>query len=341
MFNVGIIGLGYIGVQHLQKFSDVAGVEVIAVADSNEDGLENATKSYEIANKFNDYNDLIALTNIDLVVVALPNYLHARVTIAALEAGHHVLCEKPMATTLQDADAMCVAAKRTGRVLSIVKNFRWEFFGPDAFHLRNLIADGEFGNIYHVRAQYLRRRTFPPSGYMRWNMSQEESGGGALIDLGPHMLDLAMWLLDDYMPRSVNGVTHAALMNESSVDDLASGAVRMASGASLQVDLAWSSNNEPAWSVSIYGDKGGAKIDAHKPAGQRITLFAVDADVPTETELAENDLTPAPEASLQEHVVQRMRAGETPECSAKRALQVMKVIDGWYQSSRSGAEVLL
>ncbi len=282
---------------------------------------------------------MLALSELDLVVVCLPNKLHAQVTIEALNAGQNVLCEKPMATTVKDAEAMVAAAKSNQRTLAIAMNFRWQYFGPDIFHLKQLIEDGELGEIYYVRVHYLRRATFPLSGYECWNLSQEESGGGALIDLGPHMLDLAMWLVDDYSPLSVNGFTHNGLTKYSPVDDFASGSVTLKNGTRIHADLAWSSHNQPSWQINVYGEKGGAVVDAEKPEGRRITRYTVEDNKSATENVGLSDITLPPEASVQEHVVKRMIAGEAPDCSAERALQVMKVIEGWYQSSESGRDV--
>jgi predicted dehydrogenase len=341
MFKVGIIGLGYIGAKHLQRFNDIPGVEVAAIADLNEDCIAACVRACAVEQTFRDYQDLLALQDLDLIVVCLPNNLHARVSIEALKAGHNVFCEKPMATSVKDAEAMVDAARANQCMLSIAMNFRWQYFGPDAFHLKKLIEDGELGEIYYVRAHYLRRSTFPPTGYERWNLSQEESGGGALIDLGPHMLDLAMWLVDNYSPQSVSGFTHNGLMKYSPVDDFASGSVTLGNGARIQADLAWNSHNQTSWRISVYGEKGGAVIDAEKPAGRRITLFSEQENKPATETVSPEDIASQPEASIQEHVVKRLMAGEAPDCSAEKALQVMKVIEGWYQSSETGRDVTL
>lgn len=341
MFRVGTVGLGHVSKFHLDNFSNLSGVELAAVADLDEERLAACCKAYSIKRAVHDYRELLALEDLDLVVVCLPNHLHAEVSIDALNAGHNVLCEKPMATTVADAEAMIAAADKNRRRLSIVMNFRWQYFGPDIFHLKKLIDGGELGNVYYIRAHYLRRVTFPLSGYERWNLSQEESGGGVLIDLGPHMLDLAMWLVDDYSPQAVNGFTHNGLTRYSPVDDFASGSVKLKNGTRVQADLAWSSHNAPSWRIDVYGDKGGAVIDAGKPAGQRLTRYTVDGDEPATEEIALQDIDTPPEANVQEHVVNRMIAGENPECSAERALQVMKAIEGWYTSSKTGRDVLL
>ncbi|MEL7186502.1 MAG: Gfo/Idh/MocA family oxidoreductase [Pseudomonadota bacterium] len=341
MFKVGVVGLGFISETHLRGFSSIAGVEIAAIADIDDERVAMCAANYGVEHRLQDYRELLQLQDLDLVVVCLPNNLHARVTIEALDAGHNVLCEKPMATTLADAESMTDAAKRNDRTLSIVMNFRWQFFGPDIFYLKKLIESGDLGEIYYLRARYLRQVTFPASGYERWNLSMEESGGGALIDLGPHMLDLAMWLSDDYTAQRVSGFTHHGHISRSQVDDFASGAVTLAGGTRLNVELAWNSFNESCWQIDVYGEHGGAVIDAHRPAGSRMTRFELVDGETVASDATLDEVGEPPEASLQEHVVTRMMAGQLPDCSAERALQVMRVIDGWYRSSESGAEVVL
>lgn len=333
MFNVGLIGLGFVSDTHLKGFCNVPGVKIAAVADLDEQKIAACADNYSIGQSFQDYQELLSLQDLDLVVVCLPNNLHAPVSIEALQAGHHVLCEKPLATSLADAEAMLAAADNQQRTLSVVMNFRWQFFGPDIFFLKDLIANGELGEIYYLRVHYLRRMTFPSTGYERWNLSKEQSGGGVLIDLGPHMLDLAMWLLDDYAPAAVNGVIHNGLMKYSAVEDFASGAVTLRNGTRIQADLAWNSHNRTDWGISVYGERGGAHIDAAQPAGQRMTRFTEQNGEPAAAAVTPAEIGQPPEASLQQHVVKRMRAGERPDCSAERALQVMRVIDAWYASA--------
>lgn len=341
IFKIGIIGLGHISTTHLENFRNIPDVEIAAISDLSDERIEACVAKIPVERVFHDYHELLAVKDLDLVVVCLPNNLHARVTIDALNAGQNVLCEKPMATTVKDAEAMVEAADANQRLLTIGMNFRWEFFGPDIFHLKKLIEEGELGEIYYIRLHYLRRLSFPLTGFERWNLSQEQSGGGVLIDLGPHMLDLAMWLVDDYSPQMVNGFTHNGLMKYSPVDDFASGSVTLKNGTRVHLDLAWNSHNEPSWQINVYGEKGGAVIEAKKPDGQRIVRYTVEGNKPATKEVSLSDIAPPAEATVQEHIVKRMMAGDTPDCSAERALEIMKVIEGWYRSSETGRDVAI
>ncbi len=342
VFKVGIIGVGFIGEKHLQAFNTLVNVRVSAIAELDRNRRELCCETHAPDNVFACHHDLLALTDLNLVVVCVPNHLHARVTNDALNAGHHVLCEKPMATSVKDAVAMIKNASENRRLLMIAMNFRWEFFGPGLFHLKKLIDEGRLGKVYYIRAHYLRRQTFPVTKYERWNLSKEHSGGGVLMDLGSHMLDLAMWLLDDYQPRSVAGVTHNALAKYAEVDDFASGSVTLGNGARIQMDLAWNSHCSPAWQIDVYGEKGGAVITAGgHPDDRRLTLFSLRDNAPASEQVSAADFSRPMESSLQAHIVNSLKADEPSQCSAEQALQVTRVIEAWYRSSESGRDVLM
>jgi predicted dehydrogenase len=342
VFKVGIIGVGFIGEKHLLAFNTLASVHVSAIAELDRNRRELCYERYAPDNVFSHHHELLALTDLDLVVVCVPNHLHAKVTNDALNAGHNVLCEKPMATSVADATAMLKTANANQRSLMIAMNFRWEYFGAGIFHLKRLIDEGRLGKVYFIRAHYLRRQTFPMTNYERWNLSQEHSGGGVLIDLGSHMLDLAMWLLDDYQPQSVNGMTYNALSKYAEVDDFASGSVTMSNDARVQIDLAWNSHCRSSWQIDVYGEQGGAVVSAGgHPDDRRLTLFSSQDTVPVSEEVSVADFSLPMESSLQAHVVNCLKAGEASQCSAERALQVTRVIEAWYRSSESGRDVLI
>ncbi len=341
MFNVGIIGLGYVGEIHLRKFSGLPHVKIAALADTDPQRLSHFSSKYSDAKLFIDYSTLCAEESLQLVVICLPNHLHAEACLAALNAGHHVLCEKPMAISVSSAEKMVATAIAKNRFLSVAMNFRWDFFGPDVFYVKKLIQDNELGKIYYVRIQYLRRVTFPVSGAQRWNLSKEKSGGGALIDLGPHMLDLGMWLVDNYEPLSVTGTVHNGLIQYAPVDDFASGLIALKTGVAIQLEVAWSCHNEPLWQISVWGEKGGVMINALEPEGQRVVRYSHEGGEPVRLPITLNSEKWAEDDSLQAHVVNRMTTGNAADCSADTALEVMRVIEAWYASSDSQTSQLL
>jgi len=336
--NVGVIGLG-MGREHVRAYSALPDVRVAAVADLDEARLKSCQAEFKVERVLTDYRELLAMPEIEVVSVCLPNFLHAPVVIEALQAGKHVLCEKPMAKTAAEAEAMAKAAREQGRTLALAMNYRF-VFSPDSFYLKHLVDQGRLGSVYYVRTQSLRRRTFR-RGQKTWFNDKQRSGGGGLIDMGPHMLDLAMWLAGDYSPVSVSGVAKTALMTDTDVDDLASALVRMKGGAAILLESTWASFTRPGLFLTLLGTEGGAMIDFGAGAGRRLTLFSEQEGAFVETTPVDIQLPFQPEATPQEHFLKALREGREPETSAERGLAVMRVLDAVYQSSASGKEVAL
>lgn len=338
MFNVAVIGLG-MGQAHLQAYRDIPDVRILGIADMDEKRLGDCARKYAIENTFTDYHALLAQPDLHLVSVCLPNFLHAPVSIDALKAGKHVLVEKPMARTVAEAKSMIAAAGKQKKTLAVSMNYRWGFH-PDSFYLKQLIRQGRLGDIYYVRTVSLRRRSFSRDT-KTWFIDKARSGGGGLVDMGPHMLDLAMWFAGDYAPLHISGVTRNALMPYSDVDDFSTGLIRMKGGATIQLESTWATHTKPAMHITIFGTEGGAVLDPGKPQGQRLTLFGMDGETWTETVPVDIHLAEGVEPSVQAHVVARIKAGQAPENSAERGLAVMQVIEGIYRSSETGREVVI
>ncbi|MBM3263754.1 MAG: Gfo/Idh/MocA family oxidoreductase [candidate division Zixibacteria bacterium] len=336
MFNVAVIGLG-MGQGHLKGYSEIPDVAIRAIADIDESRLQTCAEQYRIPDVYTDYHQMLALDDIDLISVCLPNYLHAPVAIAALEAGKHTLVEKPMALNVSEAEAMVKMAKKRKKTLAVSMNYRWAL-GPDSLYLKHLIATGKLGRVYYVRSVSLRRRTFM-RGHKTWFSDKQRSGGGGLIDMGPHMIDLAMWMAGDFSPVSVSGQTGTQIMTDTDIDDFAVGSIRMKNGVMISLESTWASHTRPGGTVTVMGTEGGAILDLNAAKGQRLTLFGDQEGTLFEQTLTSIHLpTPQP-ASVQEHVVESIRAGRTAENSAERGLAVMRVIDAIYRSGETGREV--
>ncbi|MDI3311158.1 MAG: Gfo/Idh/MocA family oxidoreductase, partial [Thermoanaerobacterium sp.] len=195
---VGIIGCGGIANgKHMPSLSKLDNVEMVAFCDVNEEKALKAAKDYGVdgAKTYNDYRKLLEDKSIDVVHVCTPNKSHSDITVDALEAGKHVMCEKPMAKTANDAKRMLDAAKRTGKKLTIGYQNR---FRPDSQYLHKLCQDGVLGEIYFAKAHAIRRRAVPTWGVF---LNEEEQGGGPLIDIGTHALDLTLWMMNNYKPK--------------------------------------------------------------------------------------------------------------------------------------------
>lgn len=338
MINVGVIGLG-MGRGHLQGYAAIPDVRIIAIADLLEERLKACAEHFQVARLFQDYRELLAIPEIDAVSVCLPNYLHAPVTIEALRAGKHVLVEKPMARTAAEAEAMLVAARACGKTLAVSVNYRWAFT-PDSWYLKHLIEQGRLGAVYYIRTVSLRRRTFL-RGHKSWFTDHKCSGGAALMDMGPHMLDLAMWLAGDYSPVQVSGVTRRAIMLDTDIDDFGSALIRMRGGATILLESTWEAFTRPSLGITVLGSEGGAIFDMAAPQGKRLTLFGADGNTLVETTPVDIVLPAQPEATVQEHFIRCLKEGRQPDNSAERGLAVMHALDAVYRSSETGRDVVI
>ncbi len=275
---VGIIGCGFIANgKHLASMDRRDDVEVVAFCDLElEKAQALATQSgTSDALVCTDYRDLLARSEIDVVHVCTPNSSHAEISIAALESGKHVMCEKPMAKTAAEAKAMLDASRATGKLLTVGYQNR---FREDSLFMKNLCAKGDLGDIYFAKAFATRRRGVPVWGVF---MDKEKQGGGPLIDLATHALDLTLWMMDNYEPVTALGSTFDKIAKIGSsanimgpwdpakfeVEDSAFGLVKFRNGASVMVESSWALNmivsNEGM--TLLCGTKAGA--DMFPPTG--------------------------------------------------------------------------
>jgi len=270
---VGIIGCGGIAFgKHLPSLAKVAAVEIVAFCDIEILKAEKAVKEYgtQEAKAYTDYKKLLEDKTIDVIHVCTPNKSHSFITIDALESGKHVMCEKPMAKTAKEAHAMVEAAKRTGKKLTIGYQNR---FRVDSDHLKKCCEAGQLGEIYFAKAHAIRRRAVPTWGVF---LNEEEQGGGPLIDIGTHALDLTLWMMNDYKPKYVVGNVYKKLgprENEANawgswdpkaykVEDSAFGFITMESGATIILESSWALNtlDEGEAKTTLCGTEGGADM---------------------------------------------------------------------------------
>jgi predicted dehydrogenase len=274
----GIIGCGFIANgKHLPSMARIEGIEPVAFCDLIIEKAQASAKNFGPPDAFVcvDYHDLLARTDIDVIHVCTPNISHAEISVAALNSGKHVLCEKPMAKTAAEAKAMLDASKATGKLLTIGYQNRYR---EDSLFMKGLCEGGDLGDVYFGKAFATRRRGVPTWGVF---MDKEKQGGGPLIDLATHALDLTMWMMDNYEPVTVLGSTfdkiarigsEANIMGpwkpaEFEVEDAAFGFVKFKNGATVMVEASWALNmiisNEAM--TLLCGTKAGA--DMFPPTG--------------------------------------------------------------------------
>lgn len=267
---IGIIGCGGIANgKHMPNLKKIPEVEMVAFCDIVKERAVKAAEEYGVADAkiYTDYKELIKDDSIDVVHVCTPNRSHSFITIDSLEAGKHVMCEKPMAKTYAEAKAMYDASVRTGKLLSIGYQNRQ---CAANLYSKAVCENGEIGEIYYAKAVAIRRRAVPTWGVF---LNEYEQGGGPLIDIGTHALDLTLWMLDNYKPKMVVGNTFRKLADQKNtanawgdwnpekftVEDSAFGYIVMENGAVVTLESSWALNVSQAKEACfvLCGDKGG------------------------------------------------------------------------------------
>lgn len=273
-FRVGIIGVGGIANgKHMPSLAKLPHVEMVAFCDIIEERAQEGKAKYGTpdAEVYTDYRKLLERKDIDVVHICTPNKWHSEMTVAALEAGKHVMCEKPMAINYAEAKAMVDAAKRTGKKLTIGYQSRHR---ADSMYLKKFIEEGGLGDIYYGKALAIRRRAVPTWGVF---LDEEAQGGGPLIDIGTHALDLTLWFMNNYKWESVLGSTFKKLSQRENaanawgpwdpkkftVEDSAFGFIKFQNGATVVLEASWALNTLYVKEAvcTLCGTEAGADFD--------------------------------------------------------------------------------
>ena len=334
----------------LKKQKDV---QMVAFCDIIEERAVKAAKDYGTpdAKTYTDYKKLLEDKTIDVVHVCTPNKEHSFITIDALEAGKHVMCEKPMAKTYAEAKAMLDAAKRTGRKLTIGYQNRHT---PQALYVKQACDEGVLGDIYYANAIALRRRAVPTWGVF---LNEEEQGGGPLIDIGTHALDLTLWCMNNYRPKMVVGTKYRKLADQTqtanawgdwdpkefTVEDSAFGFVVMENGATIILQSSWALNildaNEAAF--RLCGTKAGADtVDGARINGVKYGRQYVEKPALNAGGVAFYDGTSASPSDLDmAQWINAIRTDSDPCVLPEQALCVTRILEAIYTSSETGKPV--
>jgi len=339
---VAVIGLG-MGSGHASAAAENSKADLAALCDIDKKRLAALAEKLGVEKTYTDYRKLLREVKPKIAIVALPNYLHKRVTVAALDAGAHVFCEKPMAMNTREAQKMLDTAKARRKKLMINFSFR---FTPQARALKNIAASGALGDVYYARTRWCRNRGIP--GFGGWFGQKKLSGGGPLIDLGVHRIDLAMWLMGSPRPVAVCGNTYdklgSALARKArkkfDVEDLAVGMVRFDNGASLLLEASWAMNSEKGEDMvtCVYGTKAGI---CHRNVGEGYEFEAHMFEERAGTYVASKIKRFPPSPSSIDHFIEVVVDGAEPVVTPQQGVDVMKVLDGLYKSARLGREVRL
>lgn len=337
---IGVIGLG-MGKAHINGYRKHPRAQVVAICDLDASKLAASAKEFDIAQTFSDVGDMLATAQLDVVSIATPNAFHKPLTLQALAAGAHVLCEKPMALNAEEAQEMADAAQVAGKRLMINFSYR---FTEQSWALKQQVDSGLLGDVYFARTSWHRRRGLP--GFGGWFGQKKLAGGGPLIDLGVHRIDLALWLMGYPNPVWVMGATYdpiaRRLAQESGkafdVEDLATALIRFDNGATLQVEASWAANIGEAelMETRLFGTEGGL-VQRNVGGGYQFEaqLFTEIAGAQYDTKLVKQ---PAAVSSM-EHFIEAIIT-DTPHLGTPDdGLKVQRILDAIYASAASGEPV--
>ena len=351
---VGIIGCGGIAKgKHLPSLAKIEEVEIVAFCDIVLERAEEAKETYGAADSkvFEDYKAMLAEMDLDVVHVCTPNISHAEISIASLDAGNHVMCEKPMAKTSEEARAMIEAAKRSGKKLTIGYQGR---FATESIYLHEVCGEGELGEIYSAKAHAIRRRAVPTWGVF---LDEEAQGGGPLIDIGTHALDLTLWMMDNYKPKYVVGKTYHELSKTKNaanawgpwdpekftVEDSAFGFVVMENGATVYLEASWALNSLDVKEskTTLFGTKGGADMnDGLTINGEdRGLLYEKKIELETGGVAFYDGSGISKEVLEAQSWVDAIINDTEPVVKPEQALVVTEILEAIYESSKTNAPV--
>ncbi len=353
---IGIIGAGGIAELHAQTASKV-GMEVAAVCDIDEDRAQRLAGQYPGAVAVNSHTALLEMTDVPAVAIATPTATHKPLAIAALEAGKDVLLEKPMGVNCDECDQIIDAVKQAGKLFQMGFVCRG---APASRAAKSFIDAGRLGRIYHAKASLYRRRGIPGLG--RWFTRKRDSGGGVLMDLGVHLLDLVLYLTGHPKPTRVSAVctsTFGSPIDKYTFDEMWAGPpnpkglfdvedavtalMRFDNGMSLELNTTWAAdlpNGIYRDGVLLLGDKGGLFFDlwsnelvlAHEQDG-----YLVD----TKPSLPAGDAWNAAWERQYETFADHLTNRKPPEASAQDGRAVQTLLDALYRSAEAGCEIQL
>lgn len=346
---VGIIGTGTISRFHMEAYKKLDNVQVIAACDINEERVRKFAREYNIPNVFTKYEDLLSMKEINAVSVTTWNIYHCPISIAALKAGKNVLCEKPLAMNSREAEEMVKTAEETSRILMVGFCTRYE--SPVAV-LKNMIDKGDLGRIYYAKTSFIRRWGNPGG----WFADIERSGGGPVIDLGVHALDIVRYLSGKPKAVSVSASVYnligrkpdikgmgkynpADSSEADNVEDSAAAFIKFYNGMSLFFETSWVQNiKEDSFRVELYGDKAGAQLYPALEIYEDRHDYLTQVN-PVYTNYSKDDQFVFDEEIV--HFIDSVSKGTECTCPGIDGFEVMCIVDAIYESAKTGKETYI
>ena len=343
---VGMVGAGQVAFHNCREILCHPQAELVAVADPSLKRAKALKKEFGIVRVYESAEDLFANPDIDAVSISVPNVLHASMSIAALNAGKHVLLDKPFAMNRKEAQAVINTARKSRKVFVLGMNQR---FREDSQTVKALVERGDLGDVYHGRVCWLRRSGIPKFG--TWFCRKKMAGGGVALDIGVHMFDLCLYLMGNFKPISVSAATYTVFGNRGlgeghwglsdrgqhifDVDDFATALVRLRGGATVTLEVSWAIHQEQQsrHNVELFGTEGGATVFPAKLF--RFGKKRGEYEVVTPQGIK----GPYSGANRFTNWLDVILKQAKPCCTVQEALAVQRILDGIYTSARTRKDV--
>uniref|UniRef100_UPI00404983C2 Gfo/Idh/MocA family protein n=1 Tax=Cephaloticoccus sp. TaxID=1985742 RepID=UPI00404983C2 len=346
IFNVAVIGAGAIGHDHIRSFQQHPAARVVALAEISPERGREAADAYNIPELVTDYRTLLTRADIDVVSIALPNFLHAFVALDALRAGKNVMVDKPMATNARDAAKVVAAARKSRRLLMVGQNQR---FTPEIQTAKQLVTDGVLGEVYHAKTAWTRRRGIPRIG--SWFTQTKFAGGGSTYDIGVHALDRCLFLMGEFDAAAVSGQTYSKFGNRGlgdggwgkseidprkpfDVDDLSVALIKLKSGRTVLLETSWAGHLEDDGfnGTQLFGTEAGLLVPPLKLFRPGPNGYITESISPKANLVNPNRMV---------HFIDCLLGKAKPYVKPAESLAVQKILDAIYRSAQTGREVRL
>lgn len=349
-----VVGLG-MGTAHMKAFYQNPQTVLAAIAGKELERLAALAKEFNVEKTAADWQELVDDPTIDIISIATPNALHHPIAVAALNAGKHVFCEKPLAITAEQAEEMVAAAKANNRILEVAFNYRRR---ADIGMARELVASGKLGRVYHSRISWKRRAGIP--GLTSWFTSANLAGGGAAIDLGPHIIDSLFYMLGEPRVVAVSAVTYGELgragygamdnsnytqgsAGEFQVEDLCSALLRLDNGSSVALEITWATHavDDEDISFELLGVDSGLRIFIPRYATENTLSLFGDENGKQYTRKPKVSSTGEGHLAVINEFIEHVVSGDFVSHAGDYALHRTAIIDAMYRSAKAGKEVTL
>ena len=326
---IGIVGLGWIAqVFHLPVLTRFTDVEIPCVCDRDKNRAKAIAERYGIPRFYSDYGEMLKTEELDAVDICTSTDAHTEIAVASVEMKRDVFVEKPIARKYDEAISIAEAVRKNKRKLMVGMNHR---FRTDSMMLRSFIENNDIGKVFYVKAGWLKK----PSSESSWLLQEKLSGGGAFLDLGIVMLDLALWMTGYPEVERVNATNYA---HKTKVEDSSVVYITMKNGATITIEVSWNFHIESElYYCNIYGEQGSGKINPlkiHKEMHGNVVNVT-----PVKTDTSQNALKKSYENELK-HFVGAVRGIHPVISTAQEAVQRMKIVDAIYRSTKKRKEIL-